>query len=183
MKGQQPVAVAGRAFGKDGDHVAIAQGFRHVMHHAHRIPPSFALDVERAGTRRQGADHRPVADHRLGDESHMPRRMDREDVQPRQVIAHQQQRTMGRGGAKHRQADPHQVEHALGPLLHTLLTLRGRQARETGSNGPPARCDMRHGAQQPEAGGEGLHPGGCLGAQPWTTRPPTSVKRARPSMA
>ena len=97
MKVLERDAIARRAFREHGKNVPGAQAFRHLPHHPVRIAPRLALDVQGAGTIGQRADKRPSLDIGLGDKAAMACRMHHQNIQPRNMVGHQQDRAPGRG--------------------------------------------------------------------------------------
>ena len=82
VKREQIDAVAGRAFGENGQNVAVGQGLAHVVDDAHGVAAGLALDVERAASGGQGADHGPVLDIGFGHKAAKSGRMQSGDVEP-----------------------------------------------------------------------------------------------------
>jgi len=83
-------AVGRRALGTDR-HEAPARERRHdALVRGARVTPAAALDEERADPRHQPADERPIADVGLGHEERRRHRVDGENVQPRDVVRHEQ---------------------------------------------------------------------------------------------
>lgn len=192
MEGQQHAAIARRAFGEDGDAVAVAQRLGHVVNHAQRVATLLALDVERAGAGGQRTDQGPVLHRRFRDEAHVPRRMQRDDVEPGDVVGDQQHRpARGTGGrrALHDEFDTEHFQHAPRPALDLRGAVRVVEHLELGANDPPATQCVRDGPQQLAQGTEESHGFGkeeaCRPVQPasCTSCPPTSVVRTRPRIA
>ena len=92
MKRQQRAAVAGRAFGKDRQHFIRLQRIAHQMHHAQGVAPGAALDIQRACCRGQRANQRPVLHVGFGDKTAVARRMQHGNVEPGNMVGHQQHR-------------------------------------------------------------------------------------------
>ncbi|MPM37134.1 hypothetical protein SDC9_83740 [bioreactor metagenome] len=152
MERQQLAPVAGRALGEHGQHLAPLQGLVHALHHAQRVAPRTALDIERARCRRQRADDGPVAHVGLGDEAAIARRMQHGDVQPGDVIGHHQHRPTHYGRAANLKPDARACHELQCPGLHTRLLLLGRQARKAQQHDQQSMQRMNHQSHDPPDG-------------------------------
>ena len=123
MKGQQIAAIAGGAFRKNGHHVAVSHGIGHVFDHAQRVFAAGAFNVQRARTRGQHADQRPVAHIRLGDKTAVPRCVDDQNVEPRNVVGHHERWPTDHRLAQHFEVNAPQRQKLQGPGLHTHFPL------------------------------------------------------------
>jgi len=94
---QQAPAIGRRPFGEDGDMLALRQNFRNLRVDDPRMATAAAAQEHRVVFRCQPADHRPAPDLFLGNESGGQHGVDHQDVDPRDVIGHQQDtgRNMG----------------------------------------------------------------------------------------
>ena len=90
MEGQQLMARAGGTLREDGHGVAVLQGLRDLMHHTQRIAALVALEIEGAGRRHELVQHRPVAHLGFRDESGRRRGIDGHNVQPGNVVGHEE---------------------------------------------------------------------------------------------
>ena len=83
-------AVGGGAFGEEGD-VPLGVEQRVDLRVDHPgVAAAAAQQEDRVGLRRQPADHRPLPDFGLGDEGERVRGVEREDVEPGDVVGDEQ---------------------------------------------------------------------------------------------
>jgi hypothetical protein len=139
VEGQHAAAVARGALGKHRNDLPGPQAVGDLVHHVHHVATVFALDVERAGAGGERPDQRPVPDVGFRHEPAVPRRMDHQDVEPGNVIGHQQHRPTRGGCPAHLERDAHGTHHVPGPALHPRFALGLRHAREQESDRAPAR--------------------------------------------
>ena len=111
MEGQQKLPRSGGAFGENGQDVALTQAVCHAVNHPHRISAAFSLDEQCARRADEFAQKRPVPDARLGHKMGRTHSIDDQDVQPRNVVGHHQQRAILGDRAHHVQLDPHDPQH------------------------------------------------------------------------
>ncbi|MNY03608.1 hypothetical protein D3C86_1362360 [compost metagenome] len=91
---QEREAFGRRAFGEQADGVALFEaGLHRLAHRVDRVALA-AFDEQRAGARHQPADDGPGADFALGDERRGARRIQHENVDPGDVVRHQQHRAL-----------------------------------------------------------------------------------------
>jgi len=129
VKREHPGAVGGRALGKDRDDIAGAQRIRHLVADAVGVAAAVALQEEGPRPRGEVAHHRPRADLRFRDEAHGVYRQHGEDVEPRNVIGHDEHRhPAARQGPVHVQ--PHADELDQGARPATNLGSPARRGAE-----------------------------------------------------
>mgnify|MGYP000623779462 CR=1 FL=1 len=103
--------------------------------------------AQRAAAGHQVADEGPVPDVGLGDETRRVQRVDREDVDPGDVVGDDQQRARMHRAAR-LDADAQSAQHARRPAPHVGHALRRRD------EGEPQRADQRAAHGLPERGRE-----------------------------
>ena len=135
MKRQHVHAVAGGALGEHGQHITGTQSLGHVVHHAQGVAGAGALDIQSTRRRRERADERPGFQLRLGHKAAILRRMQNHDVQPRNMVGHQQHRP-GLGRCVQHQPDVHDAQDILRPALHRCALLDHGHAGEAGIQSP-----------------------------------------------
>ena len=89
VKLQQRRAVGRRAFGKDGEHIALAQRGAHQGIDSSGVVRARAANEKRPAARAEPTHQRPAPHFRLCDEAHRQDRVDREDIEPRNVIRYE----------------------------------------------------------------------------------------------
>ena len=139
VKFQQPAAIGGRAFREYRDELAALEGRAYLAVDARRVVPARAADVQRAGTRGQPAGERPARDFGLGDETRRHHRVDRKDIDPRDVIRHQHRTSrmsaVRGGGARDVQLDREYREQLTRPAAYVrpplvVVDVRKNDARD-----------------------------------------------------
>jgi hypothetical protein len=97
VKMQQAPAIGRRPFGEDGDMLALCQNFGNLRIDDPRVATAAPAQENRVVFRCQPADHRPVPDLFLRNESCGQHGIDHQDIDPRDVVGHQQDagRNMG----------------------------------------------------------------------------------------
>ena len=93
------VAIARAAFGEHADRTPGAQARQHLVQHAAHRFAAAALVVDRFAARGEPADQRPAADLALGDEAHHALAVQRDDVDPADVVGDEQRRARQRHAA------------------------------------------------------------------------------------
>jgi hypothetical protein len=141
-------AVAGGAFGEHRQDVARAKAVRHLRDDAVGVAPRLALDVQRAGAVGQRAHKGPAPHIRLGDKTAMARGMHHQDIEPRNMVGHQQHRACSRPRAVDHQLNADDAQHGPGPYLHARLLLSLGQLGEKGLDGPETLHRMHDRTQQ-----------------------------------
>ena len=117
---------------------------------AARVALALALDEQRAGAADQPADHRPARELRLGDEAHRLHRIERDDVEPRDMIGDDQNvaaRVRERSGQPCVDAEHAQQTTRPAPDHHAAL--RRRQKRQDERRRGNAFEHVRAGARDP----------------------------------
>ena len=77
------------------------RSFLHGAHHAHGVAARGAFDVQRCRQRWPACQSRANPAVRFGDEAAMPRRVHHRNIEPRNVVGHQHDRTAHRRRALH----------------------------------------------------------------------------------
>ena len=157
MEGLEFQSIAGGAFREDREHIAGLQALGHVLHHAVRVAARLSLDEQGTGTVRKITNEWPAAHVGFGDEAAVARGMHHQNVEPGDVIGHQQHRPARDLRALAHQTHADNLQHLRRPPLHMALPLRRRQARKVQADDPPATHQVQQRAGKPPANAHGLH--------------------------
>ncbi len=183
MERQQPVAPRRRALGKYADALPVPQMALHGLVDRRDGAPLAPLDEERAGVRDHAADNGPAHDLRLRHEATRHRGVDREDVDPGDVIREQQAPlAAGRHAcadefvaerlAADAQAHAAQAQHPARPPVIDAIARGLRPAqRKCHERDTQSNQDMRHQQHRAQRRDQVAH----RYAASWRTSPPTSV--------
>ena len=160
VKGQQVHTIAGRAFGKDGDHVAGLQPPGNLLQHAVRIATRGPLQVQRIGGIGQPPDQRPVLHLRLRDKAAEADAVQRGNIEPGDVVADlQHTATVWRQRRRTMQFQPDAAQrHQAGlPALHGGASQGSVHLRKPHIDDPDPEQHMPEQNQQPPAGTQLAH--------------------------
>ncbi len=141
MKWQHRAAVARCSLRKYREDVSVLQGLRHSVHHPHGVAPRLTLHVQGASARHDGPEQRPVCDVGLRHETASAYRVQREDVDPGDVIGHQQHGPDRRRRTDDLQVNVEPLQHLARPPPDSPLTL---WLREPGKQEPALHDAAEH---------------------------------------
>lgn len=149
MEGQHVLAETGGAFRKHADATACAQFVDQALAGSLGRRTRSPFEEERAGPFGQPADHRPATYFILGEKSRGCGGVDGEDVDPRDVVGHQQ--ALGRWRTEELNADGQCVEQLPRPARNQERPHLSRQPRQGRGRGQspeqmqrtPAQADGR----------------------------------------
>lgn len=161
VEAEQVRAVGGRTLGEDGDILAGAEQRIDLGIDDLGVAAAAAAQEDRVGLRREPADERPGADLGLGDESHGPRRVEDEDVDPGDVVGDDQ---AARLDAAERcvEADVELLEQAPRPaLLEAQALAVGGERKDATDIGRAPQQVQGEAQYAQEAQRQGSRSGGC----------------------
>ena len=173
-EGQQVAAVAGGGLGKGGHGLAPTERLGERADGARGRAEAAATDEDGAEALGDGADHRPGADLRLGDEARRVHRVDGVGIEPGDVVGDEQRRLGGRGTVQ-ADVDREPAQQPPRPAPHQAGARRRSQARrQRVSAGPHVEqvSEQAEQAQRPDGkrcvalrrrGGGGRHSGDWRG--------------------
>jgi len=133
QRGQEPLqsaSVAGGAFGKHGYPGALLHQFVHGLVDAYRVCAPPAFQKQRAALVRQPAKHGPRAYLGFGNEIDAPGPINQVNIQPRDVVAHQQGAARKRRRWSGLHAHAQDFEQSSRPVADQAITPRVAHNRE-----------------------------------------------------
>jgi hypothetical protein len=142
-----------RTFRKYGDIFTRGQGLDDGAVGTHRVVPFTAFDKDGSSTRHQESDYRPAPNIRLRHEAHRDHRVDDPDIQPRDMVAHDQRGNMSaRSGAMYEDLQAEHMQDLLRPPLDRAKAL---PAREKGKQSAYVKATVE---QMEQDSGEAVKP-------------------------